>query len=408
MTRQAAITRPWLSRGVIHRFAEPVAKCPATGKTARMAITAQTAPVELIRAAAHDDGYHSSDQLAGRVHRGELLRVRRGVYIDAAAWLQAPGWRRHEIAIAAEALKDDFALFCRETALRIHGLPVLNMPEALQVRTAGRGRVATALPGPMTGQVTATQFLRRHAARGGQAPETAKARLDSIGTKFVEPALPAGMSRSELRGATARGTCSNPSALLAPDALADLRGPKAYRAEPAGLAVVDTVSRLPFADAVVVLDAVKAREDIDVEPWLRYLRTKRQQQRWQRAWAFADPRAESALESESRAVLHELGFPPPTLQKVVQTRLGQFRLDMCWKDQRVAAEVDGRAKYVDPQYAAGREAHDIHYAEKQRREAIEEDGWRVARWGKQQLIHPEQLVRRLGQCGLVPATDSGS
>lgn len=373
-----------------------------------MATTAQTAPVELIRAASHDDGYHSSDQLAGRVHRGELLRVRRGVYVEAASWLQAPGWRRHEIATAAEALKDEFALFCRETALRIHGLPVLNMPEALQVRTAGRGRVATVLPAPMTGQVTAIQFLRRHAARGAQAPGTDQAGLDTIGTKFFEPALPTGMSRSELRRATAGGTSSNPRTLLPPDALTGIRGPKTYRVEPAGLAVVDTVSRLPFTDAVVVLDAVKARQDIDVEPWLPYLRTKRQQQRWQAAWAFADPRAESPLESESRVVLHELGFPPPTLQKVVQTRLGQFRLDMCWEDERVAAEVDGKAKYFDPQYAAGREAHDIHYAEKQRREAIEEDGWRVARWGKQQLIHPEQLVRRLGQCGLVPATGSGA
>ncbi|GAA4834840.1 hypothetical protein GCM10023354_13160 [Garicola koreensis] len=367
-----------------------------------MSTTSQTASVQLLRAQAHDDGFHSSDQLADRVHRGELLRVRRGVYIDAAAWLQAPTWRRHEIATAAEALKDDFALFCRETALRLHGLPVLNMPQALQVRTAGRGRVATVSPAPMTGQLTAAQFLRRYAARGPQTASGAEARLSTIGTKFVEPALPAGMSRAELRSATSRGTDSNPRTLLPSDALPDIRGPKVYRVEPAGLAVVDTVSRMSFVEAVVVLDAVKARADIDVEPWLPYLRTKRQHQRWQRAWAFADPRAESALESESRALLHKLGFPPPTLQKVVQTRLGQFRLDMCWEDQRVAAEVDGRAKYFDPQYAARREAHDIYYAEKQRREAIEEDGWHMVRWGKQQLLHPEQLVRRLARCGVVP------
>ena len=373
-----------------------------------MSTTSQASAVHLVRSEAHDDGSHSSDQLADRVHRGELLRLRRGVYLEAAVWLQAPGWRRHEVTAAAEAMKNDVALFCRETALRIYGLPVLKMPAAIQVRAAGRGRVGTVSPASMTGQVTAAQFLRRHAAGGPAAGSADEAALNPVATKFLEPALPAGVSRSELRRAISRGTHANPHALLPSDALPHLRGPHGYRVEPAGLAVVDTVSRLPFVDAAVVLDAVKARADVDVEPWLRYLCTNRQRRRWERAWAFADPLAESALESESRAVLHELGFPAPTLQKVVQTPLGQFRLDMCWEEQRVAAEVDGRGKYFDAQYAADRDARDIHYAEKQRREAIEEAGWRVVRWGKQQLRRPEQLVRRLERCGLVPRRPGAS
>ena len=172
-------------------------------------------------------------------------------------------------------------------------------------------------------------------------------------------------------------------------ALHGIAGPsEGYRTEPAGLAVVDTVSRLPFTDAVVVLDAVKARGDIDVGPWLRYLRTKRQRRRWERAWRFADARAESALESESRALLHEVGLPAPTLQRVVHTRIGMFRMDMCWEDEGVAGEVDGRSKYFDQQYTGGQDAHEIHYAEKQRREAVEEDGWQVVRWGRSRFAIP--------------------
>src|SRR5699024_1517039 len=156
--------------------------------------------------------------------------------------------------------------------------------------------------------------------------------LLNIPKKYVEHALPAGFSRAEFRGCVDRGECTIPEVHRPSDSLPGICGVVGgYRVEPAGLAVVDTVSRLPFADAVVVLDAVKARGDIDVEPWLAYLRTKRQRLRWQRAWDFADPRAESPLESESRAVLHELGFPLPTLQRVIHTRFGTFRLDMCWE-----------------------------------------------------------------------------
>lgn len=364
--------------------------------------TAQPPTIELIGAAADEVGVHSSDQLADHVRRGRLLRVRRGVYVRVESWVEAPPWRRHEIAAAAEAQRYD-PLFCRETALLIHRLPVLNLPGTVFVRTAGRGRVSTQPRSSMTGQLTASQFIRRRAERGPGDESIAVAALRNIPKKYVEPALPAGVSRTEFRAATAGGDRALPEVLRSAESLQGICGPlKGYRVEPVGLAVVDTVSRLPFADAVVVLDAVKARRNIDVIPWLGYLRTGRQRRRWERAWEFADPRAESALESESRATLNQLGFPPPTLQRTVQTRIGTFRLDMCWEDERVIGEIDGRGKYLDPHLTSGRDAYEIHYAEKQRREALEEDGWHMARWGKEQIRDPAQLVRRLGRCGLVP------
>lgn len=361
--------------------------------------------VELLRASTDGDGSYSSDWLTDQVHRGVLLRLRRGVYVDAQSWLKAPRWRRYEFTAAGEALTGGSPpLFCRETALRLHGLPVLHMPPAVQVRTAGRGRVTTMPEVVMTGQLSSREFMQRYVGEKLSLSATsAEAKLRNISKKYVEPALPGGISRPELRSAVTRGSYTSPEVLIPREALKGIEGPRAgYRAEPAGLAVVDTVSRLPFTDAVVVLDAVKARGDIDVDPWLLYLRTKRQRLRWERAWNFADPRAESALESESRAVLHELGIPAPTLQRVIRTRLGAFRLDMCWDEERVVGEIDGRSKYFDQQYTGGQDAHEIHYAEKQRREAVEEDGWQVVRWGKEQVRRPEQLIRRLGRHGVVP------
>ena len=65
--------------------------------------------------------------------------------------------------------------------------------------------------------------------------------------------------------------------------------------------------------------------------------------------AFADKRAESALESIARVVFRDVGLPPPDLQvwlggKVVPVG----RVDFFWKKYRTVAEVDGALKYKDP------------------------------------------------------------
>ena len=65
--------------------------------------------------------------------------------------------------------------------------------------------------------------------------------------------------------------------------------------------------------------------------------------------AFADPDAESVLESISRAVFHELGLPPPELQVWVGDEdeiVG--RVDFLWRQHRTIAEADGAIKYAQP------------------------------------------------------------
>lgn len=56
---------------------------------------------------------------------------------------------------------------------------------------------------------------------------------------------------------------------------------------------------------------------------------------------FVDPRAESAMESEARLVMHDHGLPPPELQYLIHGRHGEcWRVDFAWPDARVAVEYD--------------------------------------------------------------------
>jgi Protein of unknown function (DUF559) len=72
-------------------------------------------------------------------------------------------------------------------------------------------------------------------------------------------------------------------------------------------------------------------------------------QRARRLVAFADPLAESVLESISRAVFHEHGLPPPELQVWVgdEDEIAG-RVDFFWREQRTIAEADGAIKYTGP------------------------------------------------------------
>ena len=72
----------------------------------------------------------------------------------------------------------------------------------------------------------------------------------------------------------------------------------------------------PFRDAVAPLDALVRARPEEAARWARQaesrLKSAAALRRFERAWHFADARAESAGESYSRAIIHELGFVPPT------------------------------------------------------------------------------------------------
>ncbi len=110
--------------------------------------------------------------------------------------------------------------------------------------------------------------------------------------------------------------------------------------------------------------------------------------------ALADGRAESPGETLVRQVLSTSGIAVPEPQVPVVTHRGTFRLDLGWRTQRLGLEFDGFVKYSG---AFGSTAAEVVFAEKQRQDAIEDEGWRVIRVTWDELSRPEALVARVAR-----------
>jgi hypothetical protein len=145
--------------------------------------------------------------------------------------------------------------------------------------------------------------------------------------------------------------------------------------------VADIARTLPFRDAVVVGDAALRRgvprsvlaETIDECAGWADVGKARQ------AIGFLDGRSESALESVSRAIMHERDLPPPEIQITVEySETIFYRLDFYWRAQRVIGEADGLSKYQTP---------DVLRAEKVRQEHLEQMDHNIVRWTFGEMVY---------------------
>ncbi len=167
--------------------------------------------------------------------------------------------------------------------------------------------------------------------------------------------------------------------------------------------VVDIAAVGTFVDAVCVADAAlrggvshdELRAAVEVRPGPGRTRARR-------VVEFADALAESPLESWSRAVIEELGFPRPVLQYAVETSRGRRRLDFAWPDLGAGAEVDGLAKYGDLAQAEGRSGLEAFRREKDREAEIRMLLRAFTRWGADEVRDREKLRQRLLSIGLRP------
>ncbi|MDS2173953.1 hypothetical protein Q7C18_14695 [Nesterenkonia sp. CL21] len=357
------------------------------------------------------DGLHTGTDLSYGVRTGDMLRLRRGVYVPAQEWLDAAPWERPVLMIAATALADPETVFCRTSALLLHGIPLLHPPQRIHVRTMRRSSVRITRQTPMTGRLSADAVLAKH-----RRPPARAAILQGMPTQRHEPMIPPDQHRSAMRSQAQQDRRSAeelllPQQMLPPTALRICQGPAVgYRAEPLELAAVDTATRLPAADAVVILDAVLARlmaqgtEEDEARrlllAWKDHVSSRRRRALLQRRLAFADPRAESPGESWSRVRIHELGFVTPELQTRVALETGHARLDFEWRDAGVVGEFDGRIKYLSQQDQTGRSAALAVHEEKIREDGIRRTGRTVVRWGWEDLRRPTTLGTRLCAAGV--------
>lgn len=170
--------------------------------------------------------------------------------------------------------------------------------------------------------------------------------------------------------------------------------------------VVDLACQLPMQRSVAVGDAalrvLAARDPAGAGPAELVAALDRARGRTgsptaRRAIAFLDARAESAGESVSRVVLHELGLPAPELQYEIVDENGIIvaRTDFVWPDRRTVGEFDGQVKYSG---VFGKTAEKVVLEEKRRENAIRRCGWEVARWTWPDLSRPDELGALLHGC----------
>ncbi|WP_431779690.1 hypothetical protein [Microbacterium aurantiacum] len=222
---------------------------------------------------------------AAAAARGQLHRVRDGIYADAEEWAELTPWRRYLARVQAVAMTRPDAVFCLESASALLGLPVFGDP--LTVHTLG-GATAT---GRECGGV------RVHAGCGDR-------RLVSAGGRTVT-------------------------------SLADTAVDLARHRHPAvGVATADAALRLDPTLSTDIMTAINEQRE-----------SSRGRRRARDPLREADAAAESPLESVSRCVIRWLGFAPPILQKVFRTDGVLDRGDFWWPESSVLGEADGDLKY---------------------------------------------------------------
>ncbi|WP_170044561.1 type IV toxin-antitoxin system AbiEi family antitoxin domain-containing protein [Luteimicrobium subarcticum] len=285
---------------------------------------------------------------------GELVRVRRGAYVGTTVWEAATAEERHALrACAATALFPGVVL-SHQSAAVAWGVP----------RTDGWDEVAHVCAGAASGGRSTSQLVQH--TFGGELEVVARGsagRCVGAERTVVDLAL----------------TDSFASALASAD--------WALRV---GLAGHDGLARVLSGHAAVLGRA-----------------------RAERVLAHADGRSGSVGESVSRARMLELGLPRPQLQVEVRDADGLAgRVDFAWEDLALVGEFDGRAKYLREEYLGGWDPGEVVWAEKRREDRLRGAGWRVVRWGWDDLADRTRLARLLAAAGLrgaraVPTEASG-
>lgn len=110
---------------------------------------------------------------------------------------------------------------------------------------------------------------------------------------------------------------------------------------------------------------------------------------------FADPLAQSPLESISRLQIARSGLPTPVLQRPIYLDGRKVAtVDFAWPEFGVVGECDGMGKYhqlLDP----GDTPQAAIMREKRREELIRQAGWWIVRWDFALAMRPELLAARL-------------
>lgn len=123
-----------------------------------------------------------------------------------------------------------------------------------------------------------------------------------------------------------------------------------------------------------------------------------------RAIAFANSLAANVRETQSRVVIAQLGFPAPRIQERRVLKTGRVVFgDFYFPDHDHWGELDGRGKYVDPEFNADRGAAAHVIEEKNRENEIRREVRGFSRWEPADVDTPVRLYDILTGDGLPSA-----
>lgn len=325
----------------------------------------ESAPAALIVASRRRALTGSSRGLSRAYNKGELVRVRFGVYYSKPAWLALKAWERYSATVAAVACSDPSVTFCYLTALRVWRLPLPRVPEHVHIIT-------------------------QSPHKAGRLPSTTRAAKDpKTGLTGLEQARGYGISRHHWT--------------------ADIVERQGFAVTSLVQTVIDCVVRMELPEAVAVVDEVLGsrrttgegltRKELQEESAL--LPSAAKHRRVLEILALADGAAESVGESRSRALIHVLGLAAPVLQHSFYDDEGFIaRTDFFWPEKGVIGEFDGDAKYLDEALLGGKSSREAVLAEKKREDRLRALGYTVVRWDWKAATDPELLRRKLAAAGI--------
>lgn len=326
----------------------------------------------LLRSADYDRLGQDRRKLATLHHRGEIVRIRRGIYVRSTEWNGLQPKEQYGLrALALAQAAENKPVFCHATAALLWGLWIVGIPQKLhsvtEVATSGRS----------------TSSVVRHVASL------------SKGVKQCGPFLLTDKLTTTLQLVS---TFSFPYAVAVCDSslrLPENRGLVNQFTAPG----VNTAGHMPLWEADCPQGPALSVDELRAGAGL--MRSKAARKRVLAVIEFASGLSGSAGESLSRAKMFQLGFPAPVLQKRFVLRDGSDAfVDFWFEEQQVVAEFDGKGKYLRSDWGGGLSLQARIIAEKQREDQIRAYGVGFTRWDWKEMMNRDRLTYILRQAGL--------
>lgn len=288
--------------------------------------------------------------LRRQTRSGELVKIRRGVYMEASEWMARDRDARYRALVRGTSLESITGpAVSHQSAAALWGLPILGpWPDAvhLLVERASGGRSD---PG-----------IRRHALG-----------VDAAQTTTLHGIPVTSLARTVVDVAA---TSTLHSAVATVDAALHIPRHGVARLTRTELLEVYE-GMLPFRGSRRALEVIE----------------------------FAEMGAESPRESASRVTIALAGFPKPELQRRFLVDGEEVFGDFYWEEVDCIGECDGLGKYLDPALLKGRTTADVVLAEKRREDSLREQVSRFVRWEAKDALNTAVLTRKLTAVGLLPS-----